>query len=675
MEGKGYCAMLVFLSFFAMWSAGTVCANMVPDPLPVGKEATDFCKDEIAWALVASLISFVIAVIMAILYLFCDSIASKIECGVAIFLCLVWFCGVFVCTFKTPFAEACAIGMKTPGSTYNLTVNTTTGLTVDTEWYYSSTGNGWISFWLCLACSVGYMVDTVTFLKKFTESSSEGNAEATLLGVVAFGSLTVMVQGAFDCGNEDDGSTECTNAQGYAVAVGCISLVVSLVCGLVPPLKPCRKYIMPVLALFLFAGIATLTFAYREECGPVTDANGNPTRSCPANTDSGVFAKPGNGFFGIWMATFACFALTYALWTPEEESMADLAKDPRVHVGMIAVASFFEFWAAGILCEWKTALDINDVNQCVDEYAYAVAIGIISFVVSVVMIVLYLCAKGVAEKVQPVVAVFLFLWWVAGFIVVTFEAPFPSACGTSPAVTGYQTSGAASNRGGGTANGYISVWIAFFASIMYMMSIPQVQGACSGISSKSGEDGMMLMPLALGSLIVMAQGCFDCNKSEYGPSVDCSNSGTAWAVAAGCISFILAVLMMLVGALADFKKYLFAFLTFWWFVCIAVLTFSYADNDDLKYGIFADAGNGFFASWLAFMTSIAGAYSYFVAPIGVADDDAGAAEGGEAHDGEKGEDDTEKAPDCEDPAAEGDAPGVQPEDVDPEVSPEPPADN
>ena len=223
MDGRGYCALILFTSFFAMWSAGTVCTNMTPD----GDDTNDYCKDEIGWALVCSLISLIVAIVMLILYVFLESVAAKIECGSAIFFTILWLTGVAVCTFKKPFTDACGSdqvlsgGYSGPDGVWQRETRTyNSGIYVNSpydggtygsyayaqynqQYTYSTTGNGYISFWVCMFASFAYMMDTVPFLKNMSEKANEGSAEATLLGAVVGGCIMVMVQGAYDCGSTD----------------------------------------------------------------------------------------------------------------------------------------------------------------------------------------------------------------------------------------------------------------------------------------------------------------------------------------------------------------------------------------------------------------------------------------------------------------------------------------
>ena len=129
-----------------------------------------------------------------------------------------------------------------------------------------------------------------------------------------------------------------------------------------------------------------------------------------------------------------------------------------------------------------------------------------------------------------------------------------------------------------------------------------VCAACSGSS---------VVLLALRSVVAVASSLLDplslpmdqaaWNGSDMGFDNDRGKT-LAWAVAVGAISTFLG-LCMLFKATAGYTKHIAAFLSVWWFLAVATLTFSYKDNTHL--GVYAQASNGFFATWTAFFCSFA----------------------------------------------------------------------
>merc|ERR1712100_131322 len=68
--------------------------------------------------------------------------------------------------------------------------------------------------------------------------------------------------------------------------------------------------------------------------------------------------------------------------TGDEAPNADLNK----YVILILVGSFFEMWSAGTAC--------NFIDDCSDEYAWAVAAGVLSLAICTVMAGLIICKKS-----------------------------------------------------------------------------------------------------------------------------------------------------------------------------------------------------------------------------------------------------------------------------------------
>jgi len=214
---------------------------------------------------------------------------------------------------------------------------------------------------------------------------------------------------------------------------------------------------------------------------------------------------------------------------------------------------------------------------------YAVALGLISLVVSIVMLVLYLFSNATATIIQPFVAAFLFLWWFCGVGVVTFLGPFNSPCGTS-----------------GSPNGFYGSWLAMVSSTLLLMEVPQIRDAAAKVCSITAPDSTMLGFLALSSSLCWIQGAYDCDKDAY---AGCPDS-MGWAIAGGLISVILSMVVCFVppvhqNSLA--KKIIYGILVLIWIFMIIPLTYSYETG---KGGEYSMAGNGFFSCWVSFFVSV-----------------------------------------------------------------------
>jgi len=286
----------------------------------------------------------------------------------------------------------------------------------------------------------------------------------------------------------------------------------------------------------------------------------------------GIYASANNGFFSTWFAFFTSAHLCYTAWVGGGDTPD--VKDPKVALLIIFFASVFEMWAAATLCS-----RLNDgYSSCQDEQAWAVAVGTISAFVCLVMGILFVFASGIAGQANKFVAVFLFVLWIFGTGVGTFDAPFHTACSEF-------------------ANGYFSAWICFVLSFYYMYtSVPEIKEKVA--SNAPPAAGPVLCGCLLASLVVMVQSSVQCSDTYGG----CTNV-MAWAVACSVIS-IVACVVMLIPQAAPFIKFIAIFLAVLWFVGVATLTFTYKGSDAASLGIFASSGNGFFGTWIAFFCAI-----------------------------------------------------------------------
>mmetsp|Transcript_10599 Transcript_10599/g.35939 ORF Transcript_10599/g.35939 Transcript_10599/m.35939 type:complete len:145 (+) Transcript_10599:570-1004(+) len=98
-------------------------------------------------------------------------------------------------------------------------------------------------------------------------------------------------------------------------------------------------------------------------------------------------------------------------------------------VAGLTVASAVELVAAAVFC-----------GNCQSYVAYAVAVGAVSFFLCLVLIVGPRVSGGFARS-APWVCLFLFLWWLAAAVVLTFISPFVYA-----------------------GNGYFATWVALICS-------------------------------------------------------------------------------------------------------------------------------------------------------------------------------------------------------------------
>jgi len=302
----------------------------------------------------------------------------------------------------------------------------------------------------------------------------------------------------------------------------------------------------------------------------------------------GIYSSAMNGFFSTWGAFFTSLYLCYVSWFGEATPDA---KDPKVFLVIIFFASIFEMWAAATFCS-----RLNDsYSSCKDQVAWAVAVGTISAFICLVMGILFCAAAELANTANKFVAAFLFVLWIFGTGVTTFDYPFTSACGVGGLGSGAWSLGYIGYTDN-SANGYFASWICFCVSFAYMyMSIPQIAQAASKIPAQAGP---LLMCLILASIVVLVQSSVRCSKNYQGACTTVQ----AWAVACSVISIVFSVLCV-VPLLTQFVKYIALFLMCLWFCAVATFTYTYKDaTSDL--GLYASSDNGFFGTWAAFFFAI-----------------------------------------------------------------------
>lgn len=555
-----YVAIILLAGFFEMWAAGTICNNS-------GNSIHDSCVDELAWAVACGAISTLICIIMTVLFCAAKGIAQQATPFVAGFLFLLWLCGVIWCTFSAPFTSACG------GS------------------HGAGNANGYFGTWIAFIASAMYLKEAIPQVKAFVDSNMAG--KALLFPIFVF-SVVEFAQASNWCANATRGwysRNTCGAGLGWAIACGVISAFVALLLMFVKQLEQFAKYFYIFLTMLWFCAVATLTYTYRD------NSNGN----------LGIFANANNGFFSIWICFFCSFILCYQAWMGAVPDAAAASKDPKMFIAIIMAASFFEMWAAATLCHAMSGTYNGKSHTCQDEYAWSLAVGVISLFICIVITIMgCTCPNPLVDKICSIL---LFLLWISGVGVCTFNAPFTSACSNY----GWSWAGAGS-WGYGTGNGYFACWIAFIASCMYLYAIWHEVAAATGQAMQAA--GNMIAPLFVASVVVMAQASWECDHGYYYGS-SCTDV-EAWAVALSVISAFCCILLLIPqvtsAAGGVVTKIIVALLALAWFCGIATLTYTYQNHNGHNngLGIFAKAGNGFFGTWVAFFISFVLCYTTFL---------------------------------------------------------------
>ncbi|GAX78163.1 hypothetical protein CEUSTIGMA_g5605.t1 [Chlamydomonas eustigma] len=120
-------------------------------------------------------------------------------------------------------------------------------------------------------------------------------------------------------------------------------------------------------------------------------------------------------------------------------------------VYFILAASVVELIAAALNCQGLTLQ--ASYNLCTNSFnAWAVAVGTISTAFTFIFAIMTLVANNMAEKMAPVLSIFLVLLWIPGAFVTTFNGPFLN-----------------------TGNGYYASWAAFLFSVVFMQQVGILQ--------------------------------------------------------------------------------------------------------------------------------------------------------------------------------------------------------
>jgi len=258
------------------------------------------------------------------------------------------------------------------------------------------------------AVSQPVMSDATTGDVEADKPTSRGQELLENLGgviAVLFGSsLVVLTQAALACDN-------CEGKDAYTVAVGAASAIIALFYLMMARYNRLPSNARFVLAVFMFIwwtiGAGVLTFP------------------------GGMFQLTGNGYFGSWGA-WCCSAWLMKTEYTRLQSLVDRFSELGM-VSWLLLASVVELCASIANCDqvW---------SECTDYDAFALAAGVVSVVITLILIFV----PALTAQVK-IIAAFLVLWWIAGAGINTFKGPFQ--------VTG---------------NGFFSSWACLIASVFML---------------------------------------------------------------------------------------------------------------------------------------------------------------------------------------------------------------
>jgi hypothetical protein len=283
--------------------------------------------------------------------------------------------------------------------------------------------------------------------------------------VILCASLALMIQASQNCGDINEGGnfyvqgggiyapyrggtsgSPCARAWdgmlAYGVAVGALSVVVCVVCLLMNKFKPgslvaVEVYIAFFLALWWSLGAGILTFD-----APYTNVS--------------------NGYFACWVGAISSniylFMSSRAMRDANSNIKVAAEQQPAF---LLLLASTVEMIAAANVCA--------NSHYCEEEHGWAVAVGCLSMLTCLIVIVCAFAKITLPRLIMQVIAIFLVVLWIPGVYVVTFIAPF-------------QTVG----------NGYLAAWSALFLSIIFAENVflvhPMQQQPADGGASQQTDN-------------------------------------------------------------------------------------------------------------------------------------------------------------------------------------------
>lgn len=209
-------------------------------------------------------------------------------------------------------------------------------------------------------------------------------------------------------------------------------------------------------------------------------------------------------------------------------------------------------------------------GDCEDTRAYEVAVGAFSFAIAFIAFLLHFFGWLHNVTHQAIVSTFLFVWWVAGVIILTFFGDFQSTQ---------------------NANGYFGAWGAFIMSAFALVAVsPRFEEAIDrNLHAHSIRKPLFF--IALASAVVMGAAIAPCS-----PHQNCRGY-SLYALIVGTFSLLVALVFLLIPTRLErsLMRYVAWFFLLWWAFGTGVLTLG---------GPFRQTGNGYFGSFAALLSTI-----------------------------------------------------------------------
>jgi hypothetical protein len=234
---------------------------------------------------------------------------------------------------------------------------------------------------------------------------------------------------------------------------------------------------------------------------------------------------------------------------------------------ILCATSMLEMVAAASACA--------NAADCQGASAWAIALGLVSACACGLYLYTANTRPQLAESVLEPVSLSLFWWWVAGVCTTTFYGPFLAV-----------------------GNGYCAAWATLVVSTVLLYgSSTAFRGTLDEAWSRMNHSVHVEL-LAVASTIVVVAAGTSCAASEK------CDDGSSWGIFVGALSLFVCGAGWCTASGAELRAHdtfsvrspTFALLMAgWWMLAVCTLTMS---------APFAEAGNGFFATWLGLYASI-----------------------------------------------------------------------
>jgi hypothetical protein len=235
---------------------------------------------------------------------------------------------------------------------------------------------------------------------------------------------------------------------------------------------------------------------------------------------------------------------------------------------------------ASILQSAASIVACTNSTDCLGLRGYSVALGIVSASLLLVFAIAFsieYCRERIHEKTLMILCGGLFVWWIVGVAVTTFQITvIPDTR-------------------------YFATWASLiFSALVAVTEFDQFSALVDELNGME-RHSQATFYLLLASVVETAAAVFPC--------VDVACSGLViYAIVFGGLSVLLCLILLILGPgrWYEIGSAISIFLVFWWTVGLGVLTLS---------GPFPLGGNGFFACWSGFLLSFFVAQNRMFPPI------------------------------------------------------------